>query len=130
MTHPLHTGIVRDGTKRGRACPRVSKLNRTEERYRDLLEQRKRAGEIQEYFVQAVTLVLARDCRYTADFLVIENDGTLVFHEVKGFMHAVGAAKFRVAQSMFWWAKFVMVRREKGQWTYSDDAQRNKRRGE
>lgn len=115
---------------RAKAKPRRVGLNQTEERYRQLLELRKRTGEIQEYFVQAITLKIGTDCRYIPDFLILENDGSLTFIEIKGFMHAVGAAKFRVAQEMFWWADFKLVRRIKGQWVESEKATRNKRTGE
>lgn len=115
---------------RGKARPRVSGLNKTEARYRDMLRDRKAAGEIQDYFVQAVTFRIGDDCRYVPDFLIIENDGAMTFIEVKGFMRQVGAAKFRVAKEMFWWAEFRMVRWIGKQWVESDKATRNKRRGE
>jgi hypothetical protein len=118
------------GAKQARAKKRENGLNNTEEKYRLLLEDRKQRGEIQEFFIQAITLKIGTDCRYVPDFLVIQNDGLLTFIEIKGFMHAVGAAKFRVAQQMFWWAEFKLVRRIKGAWVESDKAARNKRKGE
>lgn len=109
---------------------RANGLNDTEERYRLWLEDRKKAGEIQEYFIQAVTLKLGPDCRYTPDFLVVENDGGLTFVEVKGFMREDAAVKYRVASGQFPWAQFVLVRRIKWQWVETCKAHRDKRNGE
>jgi hypothetical protein len=92
------------------------KLNKTERAYRRMLELRLRAGEIRGFHVQAVTLVLGKDCRYTPDFLIIEQDHTLTFVEVKGFLRDDALVKFRAAQSQYPWARFVMVQRCKGEW--------------
>lgn len=55
----------------------------TEKRYRDTLELRRLAGEIDSYSFEPETFTLAKDLRYTPDFRVVESDGTVVFIEVK-----------------------------------------------
>lgn len=59
-------------------------MNKTEARYAEVLEARRRAGEVREYAFELVTLKLGHDCRWTPDFVVILADGTLELHEVKG----------------------------------------------
>lgn len=90
------------------------KLNKTEVAYREHLEFRKRAGEIADYSVQSVTFKLGDDCRYTPDFLVIENDRTMTFVEIKGFLRDDALVKFRAAQDKFPWFRFKMIQRAKG----------------
>jgi hypothetical protein len=96
------------------ATPADDGLNKTERAYRDHLEFRQRAGEIKRYWTHGVTLKLGKDCRYTVDFVVQENDGTLTFVEIKGFLRDDALVKFRAAQAAFPIFKFVMVQRCKG----------------
>lgn len=59
-------------------------MNKTEQRYAEVLEARRLAGEVREYTYELVTLKLGQDCRWTPDFTVILSDGTLELHECKG----------------------------------------------
>jgi hypothetical protein len=59
-------------------------MNKTEQAYSIVLEARKRAGEIEQWWFEGITLKLGPDVRYTADFMVLENDGTLSLIDVKG----------------------------------------------
>ena len=68
---------------RARHTPGV--MNRLEANYAQYLELRKRANEIVHYAFEAVTLKIAADCRYTPDFMVVNKDLEVEFHEVKGF---------------------------------------------
>jgi hypothetical protein len=100
-----------------KAQPRASKLNKTEQRYADILERRKMAGTLQDYYVQEITVKIGDDCRYTPDFCVIEMDGTLTFIEIKGgFVREDAIVKFRAAAKQFWWAKFEMHQWTGGGW--------------
>ncbi len=65
-----------DGSKYGkRHVPGL--MNATESRYADILQARKLSGEIVEWLFESVTLKLAADCRYSPDFMVLHNDGSL-----------------------------------------------------
>lgn len=59
-------------------------MNKTEAAYRDQLELRKRCGEIQDYGFERITLKLAKDTRYTPDFDVLLNDGSILLVDTKG----------------------------------------------
>jgi hypothetical protein len=69
--------------------------------------------------IQAMTLKLADDCRYTPDF---EHFGghQLIFYEVKGFWRDDARVKIKVAARMFVWARFVAVQRIKGEWKFEE----------
>jgi hypothetical protein len=71
-------------------------MNKLEAAYALGLEAQKRAGRIQGYWYEGITLKLGPDCRYTPDFLVILEDGEVQLHEVKGHMRDDAAVKLRV----------------------------------
>ena len=81
--------------------PRVSRMNGAESAYALGLEARRRAGEIQAYWYEDVTLRLGPDCRLTIDFMVIAADGEVQFHEVKGRMREDAAVKLRACLGKF-----------------------------
>lgn len=86
---------------RGRTRHTPGTMNKTEAAYAAKLEERKTAGEIVGFWFEAVTFKLAKDTRYTPDFLVQLADGTLEAHEVKGFWEDDAKVKIKVAASMF-----------------------------
>jgi hypothetical protein len=86
---------------RGRTRRTPGTMNKTEAAYAATLELRKAAGELLGYWYEAVTFKLAKDTRYTPDFLVQLADGTLEAHEVKGFWEDDARVKIKVAASMF-----------------------------
>ena len=64
-----------------------------------------------------ITLLLANDCRYTADVFVTRHSGELELHEVKG-PHAWedSIIKLKTAATMFKCFTFYLVTRIKGDW--------------
>ena len=73
----------KDATKYGKRH-KPGEMNRTESEYAEQLQVRKLAGEIVEWFFEAITLKLADDTRYTPDFAVLMADGTMEFIDAKG----------------------------------------------
>ncbi len=118
----VNYGGAREQNKPATAAPAIvannldDGMNKTERAYHRLLELQQRAGEIRDFKTHAITFKLGKDCRYTPEFLVIENDGTITVIEVKGFMRDDALVKFRAAQAMFPWFRFKMVSRVKGEW--------------
>jgi len=78
-------------------------MNLTEQAYaNDVLEPRKRAGEVVGYWFETITLKLANGVRYTPDFFVRLVSDEYEFHEVKGgFIRDDARVKVRVAAEMF-----------------------------
>lgn len=58
-------------------------MNKTEASYEAHLSLRKRLGEVLWYRFEGITLKLADDTRYTADFAVLMADGRLELHDCK-----------------------------------------------
>jgi hypothetical protein len=105
---------------RPRRVPGV--MNKTEEAYSLILEAQKRSGGIQDYFYEKITLKLANDCRFTPDFLVINRDDELEFHEVKGGLIREDAAiKLKVAASSFPF-RFKLCQLKSKNWTIREIA--------
>lgn len=90
-------------------------MNKTERAWADVLEARRRAGEIREWHFEAVTLKLAADTRYTPDFFVVNADETCELHEVKGFWRDDAKVKAKVAARLFPFP-IVIVQRDKNGW--------------
>jgi hypothetical protein len=76
-------------------------MNKTEAAYAMELELRKHAGEVAWYSFEAMTFKLAKDTRYTPDFVVMLADGSIELHEIKGFFEDHAKVKVKVAASMF-----------------------------
>lgn len=71
---------------------------------------------VKEIHVQAITLKLANDCRLTCDFTYRDTRGVLVFVDVKGFQREDALLKMKFAKQTFPEFRFVIVKREDGEW--------------
>ena len=81
-------------------------MNATEKRYAEILDRRLRAGLIRWYAYERVTFKLGDDTRFTVDFMVWHNDGSLEAIEVKGrHIWEDSKIKFRVAPAIIPWVK-------------------------
>lgn len=97
--------------------PTVDAMNRSERKYADLLELRRRAGELWRFDYQSIKLRLADDTWYTPDFIVYLAEGTIEFHEVKGYWREDARVKFKVAAATFPFP-FVAAKLTGSTWTY------------
>lgn len=102
------------------------KMNKTEMRYAEMLEMKKRTGEIFDYQFEGITLKLATGVRYTPDFVVIRKveminlhtNWITEFHEVKGgFIRDDARIKFQVARKQFPCFSFKMMQYKDGSWS-------------
>jgi len=79
-------------------------MNKTEACYAAYLEQLKKAGDVAWYAFEGVRLRLAKQTTYTPDFIVMNADGTIECHEVKGAKAIFwddAKVKVKVAAEMF-----------------------------
>lgn len=99
-------------------------MNGLEKSYAEtILTPRKLAGEIIEWWFEAITLKLADDCRYTPDFLVMLADHSLECHETKGFMRDDAQIKLKLAAQTFPF-RFLLCKKQTkkqgGQWVITE----------
>lgn len=92
------------------------KLNKTERAYLAHLRAVKYAW----IGIQAVTLKLADDTRYTPDFETVDAAGVFMFHETKGFMRDDARVKLQVAARSHPWARFVLIKKNGSGWVFKD----------
>lgn len=59
-------------------------MNSTERQYAYMLQLQKANGTIKDFFFEEVKLGIGKNCGYTPDFMVVNADYMLEFHEVKG----------------------------------------------
>lgn len=107
----MKANFNRDNTKYGkRHTPGV--MNATETRYAAGLQQLKETGEIIDWQFEAVTLKLAKDCRYTPDFLILHNNGEIEFVDAKGGgpMDEKSRVKVKCAADKFFCFRFVIAK--------------------
>jgi len=87
-------------------------MNKTEEEYARILEQRKMCGEVLWYKFEGIKFMLASNTSYTPDFAVLLKNGEMQLHEVKGFWLDDARAKIKIAAAMFPFA-FIAVKKVK-----------------
>lgn len=103
-------------TKRARGSRVSGKktgMNKLEAAWAKKLAVDKLAGAVAEYWFEQVTLVLITG-RYTPDFMVQLPDGTIEFHECKGFWERQGRQKFLDAAAKYPFV-FRAIKKVKGQ---------------
>lgn len=82
-----------------------------------ILERELKSGAISSFSFEGITLEVGDGMRYTPDFSVWENDGTLRFIEVKGgFIRRTGIQAFKAAKGKYPKAKFEMWQLDSGRW--------------
>lgn len=92
---------------RGRTSGRKTGMNGTEAEYAVRLTNMLDGKGALAFRFERVTFKLADDTRFTPDFMVILTDGTIEFHEVKGWGFEDDAkVKIKVAAEMFPWFVF------------------------
>ena len=122
LTFFVHRGLTYASQPDMKAIARAPSLphsmNKLEGAYADRLGLYRHAGEIQGYRFEPIKLRLGGDWKttYTPDFQVIAKDGTIEFHEVKGFMREDAAVKLKVAAAEYPEFRFLLATRVKGAW--------------
>lgn len=91
-------------------------MNKTESEYASILEVMKSAGEIALFEFEPLKLRLAKSTYYTPDFMVVNQDGEVEFHEVKGFWRDDARVKIKVAADRFRYFQFIAVSKKRGKW--------------
>jgi hypothetical protein len=91
-------------------------MNRTERAYSDILELRKRAGEILEWAFEPEKFRLADKTWFCPDFRVILKDETVEFHEIKGgFTREDAWIKLKIAAELHPY-RFLICKLIKNKW--------------
>jgi len=102
--------------RKPRGTPYASAL---EARYAEHLDRRRRSGELQAWYYQPMSLVLApgdpergrKAATYKPDFVLIGNDESMIFVECKGYLRGdrEGHLKLKSAASHSLWGRFLWV---------------------
>lgn len=97
-------------------------MNKTEQRRAEELDVLLRACEIAAWWFESFTFKLGWDTRFTPDFIVQENDGSLRVEETKGgFIRDDAIAKVKVFASLYPFPIRVLQEKRRGQpWTVKD----------
>jgi hypothetical protein len=90
-------------------------MNKTERSYANRLELLQRDGKVHQYWYESHKVKLADRTWYSPDFMVQFPDGTVEFHEVKGFWEDDARVKVKVAARLFPFTVRCFTKR-KGEW--------------
>lgn len=101
MNQPSHRPFGKRGYRARGKTSAPNDLNRLERRYADHLRTLQLAGEIHSFAFERHNLKLADKTYYKPDFEVMLPDGSIEFHEVKGFMEEDANVKIKVAADQF-----------------------------
>lgn len=80
---------------------KTGQMNGTEAAYAATLEGEKQRGAILWYRFEGIKLRLADNTFYTPDFAVMDKDGVMECHEVKGHWMDDARAKIKIAADMY-----------------------------
>ncbi len=115
MQH-LHKNILAKTTVR----EYPTSMNQTERKYALYLTTLQRSGQILRWDFEAEKLRLAEKTFYSPDFRVIMPDGTIQFHEVKGFWRDDARVKIKVAAYSHPYKFIAVSATKKGGWSYEE----------
>lgn len=91
-------------------------MNKLETAWSEQLEAMKLGGDIVAWKYEPFTLILAKRTTYKPDFLVVDAQGFIEIHEVKGHWEDDARVKIKIAARQFPWFRFVGLRRARGSW--------------
>ena len=87
---------------RARTKRKPGEMNRLETDWAAILEARRIAGEIVKWWYEPVSMRLAaKGAWYKPDFMVIDSDGFVEFHETKGFMREAANVRLKVVADLY-----------------------------
>lgn len=84
VAQPAGSATATGKAARGRVRHQIGEMNKTEQSYADWLQAMRQRGEILWFGFECWTFKLAKDTRYTPDFVVQLPNGDLLLVEVKG----------------------------------------------
>ena len=95
--------------------PKPPKMNGDERAYAEMLELRKRAGDILDWKFNGIRFDLGGGAWYKPDFYVVRHDRFEIV-EVKGFKREAAVVRFKAAAALFPHYHWTMIRRRGPQW--------------
>lgn len=89
---------------------KTGQMNKTESEYYQYLKTLERANEILWFKFEGLKFKLANNTTYTPDFVVMNKDGLIELHEVKGYWIDDARVKIKVAADMYPF-KFMAIKK-------------------
>lgn len=121
MTYPVKNYSKANMQALGRM--KGGEMNKTEAAYAEHLKLLEKLGEISFWRFEPMNLKIGAKCHYRPDFLVINKEGEVEIHEVKGFWTDDARVKIKVAAAIFPF-KFIAIKKktkkEGGGWQYEE----------
>ena len=94
---------------------KTGQMNKTESEYYQYLKTLERANEVLWFKFEGLKFKLADNTTYTPDFVVMNKDGFIELHEVKGYWMDDARVKIKVAADMYPFKFMAIKKRTKKQ---------------
>ena len=96
-------------------------MNKTEASLYEVLSLQKATGQLVWVEYERITFKLGPDCRYTPDFDVLTDAGTLMFYDAKGtFATEDAVVKIKAAAEMFPFFTFYLAVKGRDGWDFRE----------
>lgn len=115
VERPVVSAQQPDGVKRWQALGRMpkQKMNRTEEAYAALLDQKKLTGDVIDWKFHPFNVRLGDNTFYEVDFFVLGGDMRLSIHEVKGgYTSEKGGMKIKLCAEVLPYFRMVKASKQ------------------
>lgn len=101
---------------------RAGEMNKLEAKYADFLETRKQAGEIISWRFEEIKFRLADKTWLLPDFQIMLSDGSIEYHETKGFMQEDANVKLKAVADKYREYRWILVRwdSKKKEWLFEE----------
>lgn len=90
-----------------------------EQQYAEHLELRRMAGQIRAWDYEPWRILIGVDAWYTPDFRLLMPDGSIHWHEVKGYRREAAIVRIKAAALAHPNETFVLVTKKGGQWDFT-----------
>lgn len=107
------------GKQEPRIRPYAPYRSKWEHAYASHLDFEKWIGDIADWAYEPQKLEIGIGAKYTPDFRVVQTDGAIEFHEVKGHRREAAIVRIKSAAKQYPEFTFVLVTKKDGQWHYT-----------
>ena len=101
--------------QKAKGVARVREMNKLEAAYAEFLKAEMAADRVLWWAFERMKFILADRTSYTPDFAVMTADGTMEYHETKGWWREDARIKIKIAADLFPF-RFVGITRKGQQW--------------
>lgn len=114
----IHVNDLKSLRPKGNPRRTPGKMNRLEASYAEVLDNRKRTGEVAAWWFEAVAFRVGERCFWHPDFMLMLADGTIEIHDTKGWAKDDAVVKARAVARAYPFQVYHVTYTKKGGWKW------------